>query len=923
MSKPLTINSVETLKEAFPLIHESQRLYATFTQEQVDTICEKTAMAVSKMRIPLAKMACEETGYGIVVDKVTKNQYASEHMWNYMRLKKTCGVIEENKAYGTWKIASPKGIIAAITPTTNPTSTTIYKIMLALKTRNALILSPHPRAVKCSIAAAEIMRNAAIQAGLPEHVISWIQTPTLEISDYLMKNVDLILATGGAGMVKAAYSSGTPAIGVGPGNCNVVIDETADLRMAVESIIHSKTFDNGMICATEQHITVLSSVYDEVKALMKDARCYFLNDSEAKKVAEVFFNPANHGVRPPAVGQTANHLAEMAGIEVPYDTKVLVYETDDTSHDCPWANEKLTTLLGMYKADTLDEAFDICYKLVLEGGPGHSAALYVDPSETEKILKFGERMKVGRILINQPTAFGGIGDLYNFNLAPSMTLGPGSVGHSSFMGNTNYEQLLDIKTVTMRKENMLWLQLPKKVYFKTGCTPVALREMKEIYNFKRAFIITDAVLYEMGACDSIINQLHNLGIDTAEFFDIRVDPQIQDAMKGLPKMNEFQPDVIIAVGGGSAIDTAKIMWIMYEHPDEAFLDMATTFLDIRKRIRFFPQMGKKAKLVCIPTTAGTGSECTPFTIISDANTGMKWPLIGYEMMPEMAIIDADHMMTLPPRATQASGYDVLTHAVEAYVSTFATEYTNGFARDATKLVFDYLPRAYRSAFKDAKPDPVAREKMANAACIAGIAFANAFLGINHSLSHKLGGWFHIPHGTANALLFPYVCRFNAQRHPYHMGTFSQYKYPQAFERYVELGELIGVKGQTDEETFENWIHACEQLKKDVDIPETIQDWLVEAHPEKTAAEWESEFLAAVDQMSEWAFHDACTGCNPVYPTIGELKGCYLRAFYGVKKFIDKYGDVWEVEVTLPTDTHAAYPLGLPADLGIEKTGGFN
>ena len=693
MANALLINSVESFEKALPVIRASQEQYATFTQEQVDIICEKAAMAVSKMRIPLAKMACEETGYGIVVDKVTKNQYASEHMWNYMRHAKTCGIIEENRAFGTKRVASPKGVIAAVTPTTNPTSTTIFKIMVALKTRNAVILSPHPHAVKCSIAAARIMREAAIEAGLPEHVISWIETPSLEISDILMKKVDLIMATGGAGMVHAAYSSGTPAIGVGPGNCNVVIDKSADLRMAVESIIHSKTFDNGMICATEQHITVLSSVYNEVKALLKDARCYFLNDEEASKVATVFFNPKNHGVNPPAVGQTAVRLAEMAGIQVPYDTKVLIYETDDTSHENPWANEKLTTLLGMFRADTLDEAFDICAKLVYEGGAGHSAALYVDPTEEEKINRFAEKMKAGRILINTPTAFGGIGDLYNFDIAPSLTLGPGSVGHSAYMGNTNYEQLLDIKVVAIRKENMLWLQLPKKVYHKTGCTPVALREMKHVYDFKRAFIITDANLYQIGACDAILNQLHDLGIETAEFFDIRVDPQIQDAMKGLPKMHEFEPDVIIAVGGGSAIDTAKIMWIMYEHPEEAFLDMATTFLDIRKRVRFFPQMGKKAKLVCIPTTAGTGSECTPFTIISDANTGMKWPLIGYEMMPEMAIIDADHMMKLPPRATQASGYDVLTHAVEAYVSTFATEYTDGFCKDATKMVFDYLPRA--------------------------------------------------------------------------------------------------------------------------------------------------------------------------------------------------------------------------------------
>ncbi|MGM9619228.1 MAG: iron-containing alcohol dehydrogenase, partial [Oscillospiraceae bacterium] len=625
MVNELHINSVEALEAALPVIRAAQEEYATFSQEKVDEICEKAAMAASKMRIPLAKMAVEETGYGILVDKVTKNQYASEHIWNYMRHAKTCGVIEENRAFRTKRIASPKGVIAAITPTTNPTSTTIYKILLALKTRNAIILSPHPHAVKCSIAAAKIMRDAAVAAGLPENVITWVEQPSLDISALLMKSVDLIMATGGAGMVKAAYSSGTPAIGVGPGNCNVVIDETADLRMAVESIIHSKTFDNGMICATEQHITVLSSVYDEVKALFKDARCYFLNDEEAEKVAKVFYNPKNHGVMPPAVGQTATRLAEMAGITVPYDTKVLIYETNDTSHDNPWANEKLTTILGMFKADTLDEAYDICAKLVYEGGAGHSAALYVDPTEEDKIDRFAEKMKAGRIIVNTPTCFGGIGDLYNFNIAPSLTLGPGAVGHSAFMGNTHYEQLLDIKTVAVRTENMLWLQTPKKVYHKTGCTPVALKEMKDVYNFKRAFIITDATLYQLGACDAIINQLRDMGIETAEFFDIRVDPQIQDAMKGLPKMNEFQPDVIIAVGGGSAIDTAKIMWIMYENPEEAFLDMATIFLDIRKRIRFFPQMGKKAKLVCIPTTAGTGSECTPFTIISDANTGMKWP----------------------------------------------------------------------------------------------------------------------------------------------------------------------------------------------------------------------------------------------------------------------------------------------------------
>ncbi len=922
MAKALLIDSVESFEQSLPLIREAENEFATFTQEQVDKICEAAAMAASNMAIPLAKMANEETGYGVVVDKVIKNQYASEHMWNYMRLKKSCDIIEENKAFGTKRIAAPKGIVAAIVPTTNPTSTCIYKIMMCLKTRNAIIISPHPRAKACTIRAAEIMRDAAIEAGMPANAISWIMTPSLDISDMLMKESDLVIATGGSGMVHAAYSSGTPALGVGPGNCNVVIDDSADLRMAVESIIHSKTFDNGMICAAEQHITVLSSVYDEVKDLLKRARCYFLNDEEADAVAKVFFNFKTHGVNPPAVGQSAVHLAEMAGFEVPADTKVLIRETDDTSHDNPWACEKLTTLLGMFKADTLDEAFDICYKLVLEGGAGHSAAMYVNQEQQEKIDKFAKRMKAARIIINQPTSFGGIGDLYNFDIPPSLTLGPGSWGNSAYAGNTQFEQLLNIKTVTTRKENMLWLQLPKKVYFKRGCTPVAIREMKEVYGFKKAFIVTDANLYKIGACDAIINQLKDEGLDVAEFFDIRVDPQIQDAMKGLPKMHEFEPDVIIAIGGGSAIDTAKIMWILYEHPEEDFLKMATNFIDIRKRVRFFPQMGTKAKLVCVPTTAGTGSEMTPFTIISDANTGMKWPLIGYEMMPEMAIVDCDNTMKLPPRATQASGYDVLTHAVEAYVSIYATDYTDGFAKTATENVFKYLGRSYRSAFKGADPDPEAREKMIDASALAGIAFANAFLGINHSLSHKIGGWFHIPHGTANALLFPYVCRFNAQKHPYHIGTFSQYKYPHAFERYVELGELIGVKGKTDEETFENWIKAAEDLKKEVDIPATIWEYLIQNHPDETAEQIEQKFLDAVDSMSEWAFHDACTGCNPVYPTIEELKQCYLRSFYGNEGFIERYGDVLAVPVDNPSDTHAAYPNGLAAEIGFDKVGGF-
>lgn len=920
------IDSIAALEAALPIIRESQAEFATFTQEQVDAICEAAAMAVSKMRIPLAKMANNETGYGVVVDKITKNQYAAEHVWNYMRNAKTVGVIEVNEAFRTKKIAAPLGVIGAIIPTTNPTSTCIYKITCCLKTRNAIIVSPHPNARNCTIAAAKIMRDAAVAAGLPENIITWLEVPAeqgLEASALLMKEVDTIMATGGEAMVHAAYSSGTPALGVGPGNNNVIIDETADLRHAVESIVHSKTFDNGMICATEQHITVVESVYKEVKKLMKEARCYFLNKEEAAKVAEVFFNEKTHGVKPGAVGQTALKLAEMAGIEVPDDTKVLVFETNDTSHDNAWANEKLTTVLGMFKAKDFEDALEICAKVVFEGGAGHTATLYTDDSVEDRIEIFAEKMKAGRIIINTPAAHGAIGDLYNFNIAPSLTLGPGSWGGSSFCGQTQFENLLNIKIVAIRTENMLWLQLPKKVYFKQGCCPVALKEMKDVYDFKRAFIITDANLFNLGVCDPVIEQLRGMGIEVAEFFDIRVDPQIQDAMKGLPKMHEFEPDVIIAIGGGSAIDTAKIMWIMYENPEEKFLDMATLFLDIRKRIRFFPQMGTKAKLVCIPTTAGTGSECTPFTIISDANTGMKWPIIGYEMMPEMAIVDCNFMMNLPPKATQASGYDVLTHSVEAYVSTFATDYTNGFCKTATKMVFDWLPRAYDSAFKDAKPDPEARQKMADASAIAGIAFANAFLGINHSLSHKLGGWFHIPHGTCNALLFPYVCEFNAQKHPYHMGAFSQYKYPQAFERYVELGELIGVKGKNDEETFANWVQAAKDLKARVGIPDTVWDWLEEAHPEKTREELEEEFLSVVDQMSEWAFQDACTGANPVYPTIEELKAVYLKCFYGAG-YAERYGDAMSVPLgeSYPIETHAAYPLGSVEELDDEVLGGF-
>ncbi len=860
------VDSVETLELKLAEMRAAQAVFAKFTQEQVDEICKQAAMAADKARIPLAKMACAETGAGVMEDKVIKNNYAAEHIHNYMRDIKTCGVIEENKSAGTMRIAEPMGIVGAVTPTTNPTSTTIFKILICLKTRNAILISPHPTAKRCTIEAARIMKEAAEKAGLPENIICWMDESSIEMTQVMMKEVNLIIATGGAGMVKAAYSSGTPAIGVGPGNCNVIFDETCDIQHAVASTIHSKTFDNGMICAAEQHITVVDSIYDEVKELLKASRCYFLNEEESKKVGEVFFNPANHGVRPTAYGRPATKLAEMAGVTVPADTKVLISEQTSTDHDNPWANEKLCPLLGMYRAKNFEEALDICEKLVNEGGPGHSSALYVNPGEREKINAFGARMKTARVIVNMPTTFGGLGDLYNFDTAPSLTLGPGSWGGSSFAGQTNIHQLLNIKTVAERRENMLWLRVPEKVYFKKGCTPVALKELRDEYNCKKAFIVTDANLFELGMCKPVTDQLTEMGITVSLFYDIRVDPQIQDAMKGMPAMHEFKPDVVIAIGGGSAIDTAKIMWLMYEHPEENFLDLATVFIDIRKRVYKFPKMGQKAKLVCIPTTAGTGSEVTPFTIISDAVTGAKWPLADYELLPTMAIVDADFMMNLPKGATRASGYDVLTHAVEAYVSVFASDYTNGFALTAIKNVFKYLPRAYANGAKDEE----ARIKMADASCLAALAFSNAMLGVNHSLAHKLGGWHHIPHGTANALLFTEVCKYNAQRFPTKMGTFSQYKYPQAFERYVEIGEYLGLKGATDQETFDNFIKASEDLKAAIDIPASIHDYGIE----------EAKFMAGLDEMSENAFNDECTGGNPVYPLISEIRDVYLRAYWG-------------------------------------------
>ena len=914
---PVVTNAQE-LTEALERCRQAQKVFASYSQEQVDKIFKAAAIAANKMRIPLAKMAVAETGMGVVEDKVIKNHYAAEYIYNAYKDTRTCGVLETDEAYGIQRIAEPIGVIAAVIPTTNPTSTAIFKTLICLKTRNAIVISPHPRAKACTIAAAKVVLEAAVEAGAPEGIIGWIDVPSLELTNQVMREADLILATGGPGMVKAAYSSGKPALGVGPGNTPAVIDDSADILLAVSSVIHSKTFDNGMICASEQSVIVLDKVYDAVKAEFAARGCYFLNPDETDRVRKTIL--INGALNAKIVGQSAAKIAALAGVTVPENTKILIGEVSSVELSEEFAHEKLSPVLAMYRASDIQDAFGKAERLIADGGFGHPSSIYLNTlTEQAKLDEFAGRMKTCRILVNTPASQGGIGDLYNFRLAPSLTLGCGSWGGNSVSENVGVKHLLNIKTVAERRENMLWFRAPEKVYLKKGCLPVALSELKTVMGKKKAFIVTDSFLYHNGYTKPITDKLDEMGIQHTTFFDVAPDPTLACAKAGAKQMTDFAPDCIIALGGGSAMDAAKIMWVMYEHPECDFMDMAMRFMDIRKRVYTFPRMGEKAYFIAIPTSAGTGSEVTPFAVITDERTGVKYPLADYELLPKMAIIDADFHMTAPRGLTAASGIDAVTHALEAYASMMATDFTDGLALKALKVIFEYLPRAYDNG----PNDPEAREKMANASALAGIAFANAFLGINHSLSHKLGGWFHIPHGTANALLFPFVCRFNAQRHPYKMGTFSQYKYPQAFERYVELGELIGVKGKTDEQTFENWIKACEQLKKDIDIPETILDWLLEAHPEKTAEEWETEFLAAVDQMSEWAFHDACTGCNPVYPTIAELKGCYLKAFYGEKKYAEKYGDIWEVPVTLPTDTHAAYPMGLCADLGVEKTGGFN
>ena len=860
---PAVIDNAEALEAKMAAMKEAQKLFAAYTQEQVDKIFKAAATAADKARIPLAKMAVEETGMGVVEDKVIKNHYASEYIYNAYKNTKTCGVIEEDPVYGIKKIAEPIGLIAAVIPTTNPTSTAIFKTLLALKTRNAIIISPHPRAKGCTIAAAKLVLEAAVKAGAPEGIIGWIDVPSLELTNLVMRDADIILATGGPGMVKAAYSSGKPALGVGAGNTPVIIDDTADIRLAVNSIIHSKTFDNGMICASEQSVTVLESIYQAVKDEFQYRGCYFLKGDELDKVRKTII--INGALNAKIVGQKATTIAEMAGVKVPENTKILIGEVESVDISEEFAHEKLSPVLAMYKAKTFDEALAKAEQLVADGGYGHTSSLYINTNEKEKMAKHAAAMKTCRILVNTPSSHGGIGDLYNFKLAPSLTLGCGSWGGNSVSENVGVKHLINIKTVAERRENMLWMRTPEKVYFKKGSMPVALDELGTVMGKKRCFIVTDSFLYKNGYTKGIEDKLNEMGIVHTCFYDVEPDPSLASAKAGAEAMRAFEPDCIIALGGGSAMDAAKVMWVLYENPDADFDDMAMDFMDIRKRIYTFPKMGKKAYFVAIPTSSGTGSEVTPFAIITDKETGIKWPLADYELMPNMAIVDTDNMMSAPKGLTCASGIDVMTHAIEAYVSIMASDYTDSLALKAIKLVFDYLPRAYKDG-----NDVKARDHMANASCMAGMAFANAFLGVNHSLAHKLGAFHHLPHGIANALVLTEVMRYNSAEVPTKMGTFPQYQYPHALARYAEIGRFVGLTGKDDQEVFEKLLEKLEELKKAIEIKPTIRDYGVD----------EKYFLETLDEMTEQAFNDQCTGANPRYPLMSELKEIYLTAYYG-------------------------------------------
>lgn len=859
------IDSVEKLEAELDRVRAAQREFATYPQEQVDKIFFAAAMAANKARIPLAKMAVEETGMGLVEDKIIKNHYAAEYIYNAYKNTKTCGVIEEDKAYGIKKIAEPLGVIAAVIPTTNPTSTAIFKTLICLKTRNGIIISPHPRAKKSTTAAAKIVLDAAVAAGAPEGIISWIDAPSLDMTNLLMKEADTILATGGPGMVKAAYSSGKPALGVGAGNTPAIVDDTADIKLAVNSIIHSKTFDNGMICASEQSCIVDKKIYKAVRKEFEDRGCYFLKADEIDKVRKTII--INGALNAKIVGQKPVTIAALAGVTIPEETKVLIGEVESVDISEEFAHEKLSPVLAMYKSENFNDALEKAAQLIADGGYGHTSSVYLNAvTEQEKLDAFSAKMKTCRVLVNTPSSFGGIGDLYNFKLAPSLTLGCGSWGGNSVSENVGVKHLVNIKTVAERRENMLWFRAPEKVYIKKGCLPVALDEVGNVMQKKKAFIVTDSFLYKNGYTKPITDKLDEMGVTHTTFFNVAPDPTLACAKEGVAAMNAFQPDCIIAVGGGSAMDAGKIMWVMYEHPEVDFLDLAMRFMDIRKRVYTFPKMGEKAYFIAVPTSAGTGSEATPFAVITDERTGVKYPLADYELMPNMAIVDADFHMTAPKGLTAASGIDAVTHCLEAYASMMATDYTDGLAIRSLQMIFQYLPRAYDNG----PNDPVAREKMANAATMAGMAFANAFLGVCHSMAHKLGAFHHLPHGVANALMIDYVLRFNAAEVPTKMGTFPQYDHPHTLARYAEVADALGVKGRTDADKLEGLIKKIDELKDYVGIKKSIQEYGVD----------EKNFLDTLDDMVEQAFDDQCTGANPRLPLMSEIKDMYLRAYYG-------------------------------------------
>ena len=859
------VDSIESLQNTITRVRKAQEEFSKFSQEKVDQIFKAAAIAANQARIPLAQMAVEETGMGVVEDKIIKNHYAAEYIYNKYKNEKTVGVVEEDNYYGIKKVLEPIGVIGAVIPTTNPTSTAIFKTLICLKTRNGIIISPHPRAKASTIAAAKVVLEAAVKAGAPEGIIGWIDVPSLELTNTLMQSVDTILATGGPGMVKSAYSSGKPALGVGAGNTPAIIDESADIILAVNSIIHSKTFDNGMICASEQSVIVLDKVYDAVKAEFAKRGCYILNSEEIEKVRKTII--INGALNAKIVGQSAYNIAKLAGVEVPETAKILIGEVESVDLSEEFAHEKLSPVLAMYKAKDFEDALAKAKQLIADGGLGHTSSLYINTlTQKEKIEEFYSNMKTCRVLINTPSSQGGIGDLYNFKLAPSLTLGCGSWGGNSVSENVGIKHLLNIKTVAERRENMLWFRAPEKVYIKRGCLPVALEELKNVMDKKKVFIVTDTFLFENGYTKPITDKLDELGIAHTTFSNVAPDPTLACAIEGTRAMNEFKPDAIIAVGGGSAMDAGKIMWVMYEHPEVDFLDMAMRFMDIRKRVYTFPKMGEKAYFIAVPTSAGTGSEVTPFAVITDEKTGTKYPLADYELLPKMAIVDCNMMMNAPKGLTSASGIDAVTHCLEAYASMMATEYTDGLAIESLKNIFKYLPRAYENGAND----PEAREKMANAATMAGMAFANAFLGVCHSMAHKLGSFHHIPHGIANALMIDYVLKFNSAEVPTKMGTFPQYDHPHTLRRYAEVAEALGLGGANDEESLNNLIKAINELKEKIGIKKTIKDYGID----------EKDFLDRLDEMSEQAFDDQCTGANPRYPLISEIKEMYLKAYYG-------------------------------------------